>query len=509
MREARIAEAQRARAERRFADVRKLANSLIFELHDSIQNLAGSTPARKLLVDRAAEYLDSLFKEAGNDTSLKRELAEAYRRLAIIQGDQFSASLGDPKAALASAQKAAALWTEVAGVDPSNVEDQLNMAYGDRLVGNMSANVGGDAAAHLSKAIAISEGLQKKWPDYPRVKRELSREYGSLATLLDNAGQTRAALGYLEKAYAIHSAILKSKAGDRGALRSVAVLETEICGNLARFGRWSEALRLNRESLRKFEALTADQTDAAVRREMAFVLFEQGEIRSMQGDLAAALRTYRQGYTMVAPLAAADPQNALLQGDLAGAYMAIGSTLARTGRVAKGLKLLERGGDIIRRLPARESSSSDFRSGAALHHVAMGEALARKGDLVGALRSYGESLKIFGSLASQPADRKAFLHVAAVHVQEGSVLARLGRIEPARAVYEQAISLARPFASEQGDPQAPYTLADAYSGLGNLCMLEASSRKLPGTERISRMQRAQGYYATRPGPGSPPARSPV
>ena len=74
------------------------------------------------------------------------------------------------------------------------------------------------------------------------------------------------------------------------------------------------------------------------------------------------------------------------------------------------------------------------------------------------------------------------------------MLARLGRIEPARAVYEQAISLARPFASEQGDPQAPYTLADAYSGLGNLCMLEASSRKLPGTERISRMQRAQGYY---------------
>jgi tetratricopeptide (TPR) repeat protein len=215
---------------------------------------------------------------------------------------------------------------------------------------------------------------------------------------------------------------------------------------------------------------------------MAFVLFEQGEIRSMQGDLAAALRTYRQDYTMVAPLAAADPQNALLQGDLAGAYMAIGSTLARTGRVAEGLKLLERGGDIIRRLPARESSSSDSRSEEAFYHFALGEALARKGDLAGALRSYGESLKVFGSLASQPAHRKAFLHLAAVHVQEGSVLARLGQIEPARAIYEQAISLVRPFASDQGDPQAPYTLADAYSGLGNLCMLEASSRKLPGTD---------------------------
>src|SRR5271165_4410527 len=41
MREARIARAERARAERRFNDVRKLANSLIFDVHDSIQNLPG------------------------------------------------------------------------------------------------------------------------------------------------------------------------------------------------------------------------------------------------------------------------------------------------------------------------------------------------------------------------------------------------------------------------------------------------------------------------------------
>jgi hypothetical protein len=60
LREARIAEAQPARAERRFNDVRKLADSLIFDIHDSIQDLQGSTPARKLLVDRDLEYLDSL-----------------------------------------------------------------------------------------------------------------------------------------------------------------------------------------------------------------------------------------------------------------------------------------------------------------------------------------------------------------------------------------------------------------------------------------------------------------
>ena len=48
--EARVAQNERARAERRFNDVRELANSLMFEVHDSIRDLPGTLPARKLLV---------------------------------------------------------------------------------------------------------------------------------------------------------------------------------------------------------------------------------------------------------------------------------------------------------------------------------------------------------------------------------------------------------------------------------------------------------------------------
>ena len=49
---------ERARAEKRFNDVRQLSDSLIFDVHDAIQNLPGATPARKLLLDRAVQYLD-------------------------------------------------------------------------------------------------------------------------------------------------------------------------------------------------------------------------------------------------------------------------------------------------------------------------------------------------------------------------------------------------------------------------------------------------------------------
>ena len=69
------ANVERAKAEQRFQDVRKLANSVVFELHDSIENLPGSTRARELLVKKALEYLDNLSQESGNDAELQRELA--------------------------------------------------------------------------------------------------------------------------------------------------------------------------------------------------------------------------------------------------------------------------------------------------------------------------------------------------------------------------------------------------------------------------------------------------
>ena len=79
-------------AERRFNGVRELANSLMFDVHDSIQDLPGSTPARKLLVARALRYLDRLAHDAKSDTSLQRELATAYEKVGTVQGSGRSAT---------------------------------------------------------------------------------------------------------------------------------------------------------------------------------------------------------------------------------------------------------------------------------------------------------------------------------------------------------------------------------------------------------------------------------
>jgi len=118
--QARVAEANRIRAEQRFADVRKMANSLLFELHDAIKDLPGSTQARGLVLGRAVEYLDSLAREASGDAELQQELATAYQRVADVQGSPFGANLGNAAAATETLRKEVALREALSAQSPGD-----------------------------------------------------------------------------------------------------------------------------------------------------------------------------------------------------------------------------------------------------------------------------------------------------------------------------------------------------------------------------------------------------
>ena len=96
------ARAEQARAERRFNDVRKLANNVLFDYHDAIKNLPGATKVRERLVKDALNYLDSLAGEAQGDPALQRELAAAYDRVGDVRGGVSTGSLGDLAGALES-----------------------------------------------------------------------------------------------------------------------------------------------------------------------------------------------------------------------------------------------------------------------------------------------------------------------------------------------------------------------------------------------------------------------
>ena len=84
--QSRKANLERARAERRFNEVRQLARSVMFDYHDPIAALPGSLAIRQKLVADALTYLDRLSQDGSGDLSLLRELADAYDKVAAVQG---------------------------------------------------------------------------------------------------------------------------------------------------------------------------------------------------------------------------------------------------------------------------------------------------------------------------------------------------------------------------------------------------------------------------------------
>ncbi|HMS40968.1 MAG TPA: serine/threonine-protein kinase, partial [Pyrinomonadaceae bacterium] len=126
--QARVAQAERAKAEKRFGDVRKLANSYIFDVYPEIENLEGSLKAREKILTNALQYLDSLSNEASGDLELQNELATAYEKIGDVQGAMTNSSLGNIQAGLDSYQKARKLREAVYNANPANIETKEKLA---------------------------------------------------------------------------------------------------------------------------------------------------------------------------------------------------------------------------------------------------------------------------------------------------------------------------------------------------------------------------------------------
>jgi non-specific serine/threonine protein kinase/serine/threonine-protein kinase len=99
------AEHERVRALEQRDLTMKLATTLAVDLDTSIAPLAGSVPARRLMVSKAIEALEKLYQSSPEDPKVLVELAGAYQSLGLIQRRRFDSSLGDSEGALKSYQR--------------------------------------------------------------------------------------------------------------------------------------------------------------------------------------------------------------------------------------------------------------------------------------------------------------------------------------------------------------------------------------------------------------------
>ncbi len=155
--QASVAAEARVRAERRFDDVRQLAHSFMFGVHDSIVNVPGTTEARALMVRTAVQYLEGIAREAAGDRVLQRELAGAFVKVGDAQGHPTSPNLGDTAGALASYRRSISIAESVRQAAPDDVDASRTLAMAHRRIGDVLSWKGEMSAAleHCQKSGAL------------------------------------------------------------------------------------------------------------------------------------------------------------------------------------------------------------------------------------------------------------------------------------------------------------------------------------------------------------------
>lgn len=335
--EARQATKQAKEAEHRFNDVRALAHSFLFEFHDSIRDLPGSTPARRLLVTRALDYLQRLTKATGGDPALRRELAQAYVKVGDVQGKPNAPNLGDTKGAMDAYRHAAEIVASLPDDDDAAVAARAETwnALCDLLTWT-----GGKPKEALDlgkRALQIREKLAARAPDDPALQRDLAANLisvgdaasaGSMA-VWDRMEQAKVsqenferALRMFERLHADHPAEPQSILGltrvhyRLGNIYHVLGMHEHNDPALLRRG-----LEHHRRSVEFREAmLAAEPNSGRARRNLADGLTMKTGVQTLLGDAKGALADCERGIELFAGLVAADPDDFWAKQDLAFAY---------------------------------------------------------------------------------------------------------------------------------------------------------------------------------------------
>jgi tetratricopeptide (TPR) repeat protein len=497
--------AERDRAERHFAEVRKLAKAMIFDLHDAIANLPGATNARKLVLDNALQYLDALAKEAEGDLDLKRELAGGYSRLGDIQGNPYGSNLGDSRAALTSYQKALAIREAVAAARPDNQDDQLALAKAEQYF-ILNDNKGNDVRqrlAHAQRARAIVEPLLASHPEDLSLLEEMARVYEELAIVQGgsgahaNLGDNPAALDCYRKALAIEERILKAKPADIATKIVIATMQLNVGLKLVETGDRAGALAVYRTALNRLEALPTASTDFRIGQRILLAHERIADIQITNGDSAGAVGNYRKSMAIAETMVAADPQNIYARGLLVTELAVLGNALATAGRRDEARALLRQAIERAEAEVARDPRRSFVQQILGLAYVLRAHLQRDLADPNAAEADYRKAESVFaGILGLDGQDMATQLRLTATRGKLAELLAEQRHWQAAADLYGQVLASARPLAeAEPPNLQAQYTLADALAGQAAALQAQAADRRLPAAQRSELHAQACAGYA--------------
>jgi eukaryotic-like serine/threonine-protein kinase len=313
LRQAHIAEQQRAVAEQRFNDIRDVSHDLIFQIHDSIQFLPGATPARKLVVQSALRYLNTLSKDAPGNLSVQQEIAAAYDKIGDVQGGIGSANLGDTAGALDSYRKALEVRKRILDAKPHDSETRDGLVQSYQRIGRIYMDMGRyDEAAQIAQNhLDLSRQIAADSPESRKAQSRLAASYDGMGDTLSSLGRWDECLKNYEASSQIFKSLADSSPKPEIARGNWALERRKIGGVLEARGSLVRALAEYRQSLGVDRDLaTADPLDTGQARALAIDYTNLGDALLKTSESSSALQNYRQALSIDRRLMAADPSDA-------------------------------------------------------------------------------------------------------------------------------------------------------------------------------------------------------
>ena len=196
-----------------------------------------------------------------------------------------------------------------------------------------------------------------------------------------------------------------------------------------------------------------------------------GDVQVAQGDLAGALKSYRDSLAIVDRLAQSDPGNAGWQRDLSVSYEKIGDVQVAQGDLAGALKSYRDSLAITDRLAQSDPGNAGWQRDLSVSYDKIGDVQVAQGDLAGALKSYRDSLAIGDRLAQSDPGNAGWQRDLSVSYNEESATCRSRRAtSPARSSsYRDSLAIVDRLAqSDPGNAGWQRDLSVSYNKIGDV-----------------------------------------
>jgi len=437
-------------AERRFNEVRHLANTFLFKFDESIEKLPGSTPARRLIVSTALEYLDRLAREASGDAALQSELAAAYVKVGDLQGNPYFPNVGD-----------------FAGAEQS-----------------------------YRKALAIREALARRAGDDLATRRDLAVCHDRIADILTNKDELAEAEKLYRQVIEIREAWLAAGRNDKDSRADLAKAYDKFGQTWFWLGDATRARDYYQKALKLREALAAEfPQDYTFSRALCISHVNIGDTYIQQDNYAAGIASYERAREIAECGVNADATNALAQRDLGTSHSKLGEALAWANKPEESLAHHREALAVRQRLASSDPTNRQAQRDLAISHTFLGVLLASNKKLAEGQEQVRQSVTIFEELRrTDPTNKLTNDDLMIAYTRQGRLLmdtdaeAGLESLRKALALAEDRV------AKDQNDTSPRRGLAGVTQQLAENYARLAANKKASVKEQIERWQQALEYF---------------